>query len=99
MLIQCPQCDTTFRLDEKLLPAEGSRVRCSRCNQVFRSSRRQRKRRRLTGPHIAGNEARQAEAPFLENEALPRRRKRRSPPPCKNPLEKGSGASSVCSFF
>jgi predicted Zn finger-like uncharacterized protein len=36
MLIQCPQCETTFRLDEKLLPAEGSRVRCSRCRHVFR---------------------------------------------------------------
>lgn len=37
MLIQCPQCETTFKLDEKLLPAEGTLVRCSRCAHVFRA--------------------------------------------------------------
>ncbi len=37
MLIQCPQCETTFKLDEKLLPADGALVRCSRCAQVFRA--------------------------------------------------------------
>lgn len=36
MLIQCPRCETTFRLDETVLPAEGAKVRCSRCAHVFR---------------------------------------------------------------
>jgi len=35
VLIQCPQCETTFKLDEKLLPPGGTLVRCSRCAQVF----------------------------------------------------------------
>jgi predicted Zn finger-like uncharacterized protein len=33
--IQCPQCETIFRLDEKGLGENGSRVRCSRCDRVF----------------------------------------------------------------
>ncbi len=35
MQIQCPQCETTFQLDEKQLGENGSRVRCSRCGRVF----------------------------------------------------------------
>ena len=35
MLIQCPRCETIFRLDENLLGEEGSNVRCSRCTHVF----------------------------------------------------------------
>lgn len=35
MLIQCPQCETTFKLDEGLLGPEGAKVRCSRCARVF----------------------------------------------------------------
>ena len=35
MEIQCPQCETTFRLDEKRLGASGSQVHCSRCGRVF----------------------------------------------------------------
>jgi predicted Zn finger-like uncharacterized protein len=33
--IQCPQCETIFRLDEKRLGENGSQVRCSRCDRVF----------------------------------------------------------------
>jgi predicted Zn finger-like uncharacterized protein len=33
--IQCPQCETTFQLDEKQLGEDGSKVRCSRCGRVF----------------------------------------------------------------
>jgi len=33
--IQCPQCETTFQLDEKQLGESGSNVRCSRCGRVF----------------------------------------------------------------
>jgi predicted Zn finger-like uncharacterized protein len=33
--IQCPQCETTFQLDEKQLGENGSKVRCSRCARVF----------------------------------------------------------------
>lgn len=35
MQIQCPQCETIFRLDEKWLGENGSQVRCSRCDRVF----------------------------------------------------------------
>ncbi len=35
MHIQCPQCETTFQLDEKQLGESGSKVRCSRCGRVF----------------------------------------------------------------
>jgi predicted Zn finger-like uncharacterized protein len=33
--IQCPQCETTFRLDEDQLGENGSKVRCGRCGRVF----------------------------------------------------------------
>ncbi len=35
MQIQCPQCETTFQLDEEQLGENGSKVRCSRCGRVF----------------------------------------------------------------
>lgn len=38
MIVQCPNCDTKFRLDETLLGQDGSRVRCSRCSHVFKVS-------------------------------------------------------------
>jgi predicted Zn finger-like uncharacterized protein len=35
MIITCDECSTSFRLDESLLRAEGSKVRCSLCKHVF----------------------------------------------------------------
>jgi predicted Zn finger-like uncharacterized protein len=35
MLIQCENCRTIFSLEETLLKAGGSRVRCSRCGHIF----------------------------------------------------------------
>ncbi len=35
MTITCPQCQTKFLLDESRIPAEGGRVRCSRCQHIF----------------------------------------------------------------
>lgn len=35
MFITCQNCDTTFRLDERLLKPGGSKVRCSQCSNVF----------------------------------------------------------------
>jgi pilus assembly protein FimV len=35
MYITCQNCDTTFRLDERLLKPSGSKVRCSQCSHVF----------------------------------------------------------------
>lgn len=35
MNITCQQCNTIFRLDEKLLKPAGSKVRCSQCRNVF----------------------------------------------------------------
>jgi predicted Zn finger-like uncharacterized protein len=35
MLIQCPNCDTKYNLDQSVLAPEGSKVRCIRCDHVF----------------------------------------------------------------
>lgn len=35
MLIQCPNCDTTYNLNESVLGPDGSKVRCIRCDHVF----------------------------------------------------------------
>lgn len=35
MLVQCPNCDTKYELDESLLSQDGTRVRCTRCSHVF----------------------------------------------------------------
>jgi predicted Zn finger-like uncharacterized protein len=35
MIIVCGNCQTRFQLEDSLLPAEGARVRCSRCQHRF----------------------------------------------------------------
>ena len=35
MIVECEQCHTKFRLDDKLLKETGSKVRCSVCNHKF----------------------------------------------------------------
>jgi predicted Zn finger-like uncharacterized protein len=35
MIIQCDQCDRKFRVDDSKIKAPGSRVRCSKCGNVF----------------------------------------------------------------
>ena len=35
MIITCEKCGTRFNLDESLLDAEGSTVRCGRCRNIF----------------------------------------------------------------
>ncbi len=35
MYITCQECDTIYRLDEKLLKPGGSKVRCSQCGHIF----------------------------------------------------------------
>jgi predicted Zn finger-like uncharacterized protein len=35
MFITCQECNTTFRLDERLLKPSGSKVRCSQCRYTF----------------------------------------------------------------
>lgn len=35
MLISCEKCATTYVLDEKLIPASGAAVQCTRCAHVF----------------------------------------------------------------
>lgn len=35
MIVQCPNCDTKYQLDEARLGQDGARVRCSRCGHVF----------------------------------------------------------------
>lgn len=35
MIIQCPTCLTKFRLDDSKVSDEGTRVRCTKCKEVF----------------------------------------------------------------
>lgn len=35
MIVTCGECSTSFQLDEARIPAEGARVRCSRCKHAF----------------------------------------------------------------
>ncbi|MBK7860774.1 MAG: zinc-ribbon domain-containing protein [Archangiaceae bacterium] len=35
MLISCEKCSTTYVLDDKLIPAQGAPVQCTRCGHVF----------------------------------------------------------------
>ena len=39
MLVQCPQCNTKYNLDENQVAPQGSKVRCSRCATVFTAFR------------------------------------------------------------
>ena len=36
MIVTCERCSTQFRLDDKRVPEQGVRVRCSRCKYAFR---------------------------------------------------------------
>lgn len=35
MIVQCPNCDTKYNLEEAVLGSDGARVRCIRCSHVF----------------------------------------------------------------
>ena len=35
MIIECEHCQSKFNLDEKMLKANGSKVRCSMCKKAF----------------------------------------------------------------
>ena len=35
MIITCKECSANFKLDESLLKPTGSKVRCSKCNEIF----------------------------------------------------------------
>jgi predicted Zn finger-like uncharacterized protein len=35
MIISCENCEVRFNLDENLIKASGSRVRCSKCHRIF----------------------------------------------------------------
>jgi len=35
MRVQCPECTTTYNLDESRIGHDGSKVRCTRCKNVF----------------------------------------------------------------
>ena len=35
LIVTCGECSTSFQLDESRIPAEGARVRCSRCKHAF----------------------------------------------------------------
>jgi predicted Zn finger-like uncharacterized protein len=35
MIITCNECDSSFKIEDSLIKATGSKVRCSKCNSVF----------------------------------------------------------------
>jgi predicted Zn finger-like uncharacterized protein len=35
MIITCKKCNANFNLDESLLKPTGSKVRCSKCKEIF----------------------------------------------------------------
>ena len=35
MIIECDQCNTTFRLDDSRISPNGVKVRCTKCQNVF----------------------------------------------------------------
>ena len=39
MEVACPECNTKFSLDESRIPGPSAKVRCSRCQNVFRITR------------------------------------------------------------
>ena len=56
MLIVCPRCKTRFRFDEQLAEADGIRLRCGRCNGVFRVVRKNRFTESGDGPYYPGQQ-------------------------------------------
>ena len=36
MIISCKSCQTIFRVDRKLVKSSGSKVRCSKCRDIFK---------------------------------------------------------------
>ena len=39
MLLNCPHCETIFRIDVREMPSGGRKVRCSVCRHVWKASR------------------------------------------------------------
>ncbi len=37
MFVKCPQCHTAYRIENKTLPPEGSKMRCAKCRHVWRA--------------------------------------------------------------
>src|SRR5512134_1796546 len=35
MIVTCEGCETNFHVDDRLIRPTGSRVRCSKCRQIF----------------------------------------------------------------
>ncbi|GEM_PF-6006363 len=36
MIVRCPECQTGFNLAKEKIPAKGAKLRCSKCNHLFR---------------------------------------------------------------
>ena len=35
MIVTCNECESSFNVDDSLIKADGSKVRCSKCSSVF----------------------------------------------------------------
>jgi predicted Zn finger-like uncharacterized protein len=68
MIISCENCEVRFNLDENLIKASGSRVRCSKCHHIFMAYKPAEAEEAVGAP---GLEERSAEQPDLSAEQPP----------------------------
>jgi predicted Zn finger-like uncharacterized protein len=85
MNIQCPICQTVFRVDPEKIPAGGVKARCSSCLSVFRLDPAAANPGGAPQPALAGAAATRAEAPRPSPRTVPERTSQpvvpSSPPP------------------
>ena len=39
MILQCPNCGTKFQVNDNLIPSVGRKVKCSVCNNIWKTDR------------------------------------------------------------
>src|SRR5712692_5407063 len=47
--IQCPSCQTRYRVDERVLPEDNPTFKCSRCGHVFSAELHQKRKPMVSG--------------------------------------------------
>ncbi len=95
MLVQCPECNTKYNLNENQIAPEGSKVRCVRCKNVFTAFRSQVGTEPET-PAVAGDAAGLAEnqKPAAPAESAPPRPAPAADPSFADDLEQLLGEKS-----
>ncbi len=59
MIISCENCEVRFNLDENLIKASGSRVRCSKCQHIFMAYKPADAEEVVSAPAVEGKSAEQ----------------------------------------